>query len=798
MPPPPTAPEAEFDHDIEEWKLNMADPIWRLQNIYTIRSEEGKPIPFRPNPEQMQIINEIYIHGSLILVVLKARQLGVSTLLCLISLDTILFGTSVEVILIDYNSINAKKKLREKVLYAWDNLNPMLKAQYFIKTKSLQTGEFSIGPVHLQGQRGDEGNRPYSTYIAGETPRGGTFQFTHISEWWEIAARFPQRSLDILTAGWPAGEQGVRVIETTVHAGKHGEVWHIAKQGLNYNDEPLPRELRSPKTPVVMFFPWWTKASYREHGSASLIRSDTHQYFEDLQAELGVLFDDAQRLWYQQQADTLGVFVKGQYPSTIHEVWSSPVKGSVWAEAMAKAKKEKRIRDVPHDPSLTVDCWMDLGAPDNTACLYGQHVAGEQHLIDYDIGLNLDLPDRVRRWVTKGYNYGTFYLPHDAAARQKNGVSFQKEFEEELIKNSIQARVIVLPRPTTLWPDINKFNHMLSTTVHVDEKNCAKWIESASLYRRKPDPNNPEVFTDEMVHDQHSHGADSSRYLAQSARMGHLPHTSNGIMANLYYDAERIRNATAQLPEHQPSMYSVDRQGTTHHFVSPRQDVNGWLRVWETPLVGPRYLVCVMNGAVGVWRTAGFNQVNGTEQPARLVAACVDEPGINQDRLMEWAALASIHYGSVPVVVDTIAYPNAPEMLRAKGVGVAARQQSMAERRLGQATAIRKPGHEWTEDTKRQAYSSLQQLWRDGHADIWCPTVLRQMGGVTSTPEGTFAILDGFKTNWLDMCAMGVTTLGLASPAAQPRAREATFVAPGYGPNEESGLPRGGRRGKLY
>jgi hypothetical protein len=783
--------------DSEQWKLNMADPVWRLCNIYTIRSEEGTRIPFRPNDEQMEVINEIYVHGSRILIILKARQLGISTLLCLIALDTIMFGTSVEACLIDFNSINAKKKLREKIIYAWDGLPAILKEQFTVYAKSLQKGEFSIGPRVLPDEQNPD-NNPYSTYMAGETPRGGTFQFSHYSEWWEIAARFPQRSSDILTSGWPAGEQGIRAVETTVHGGKRGECWTITKQGLDYKDEPLPRELRSPKTPVVMFFPWWKKASYREKGSPSLIRQETHDYFAEKEKALGVTFDNKQRLWYQIQSDTLGVFVKGQYPTDIHETWSAPIKGAVWAEALAAAKKARRISEVQHDGGLEVDCFFDLGAPDNTACVYVQHVAGHQHFIDYDIGLQYDLPDRLRYMAGKGYRYGTFYLPHDAASRQKNGVSYQKEFEDELKKQGIQGRVVVLPRTNNVWLGINKFNLMLSTTVYVDEKKCAKWIESASLYRRKPDPNNPEVFTDEIIHDEHSHGADASRYLAESALIGHLPHTSNGIMANLYFDPTRLQSAAARLPEHPPGLWSIDHAGQTRLLVAARQDPAGWLRVWETPLQGPLYLVCIVNGAVGVWRTAGWDITANAERPARLVAACVDEGGINQDKLYLWAALASVHYGHVPVITDTTSLPGSVERLRELGAGVAARQQSLAERRVGQATAIRKPGHEFGEAERKQGYAQLQELWRDGGVEIWCPTTLRQMGGVTITEQGGFEVLSGYQTHWLDMCALGVMCLGLASPAARPQARQPGAGGEGYRDAEENGLPSGFQRRKLY
>lgn len=790
--------------DEAEFQATLGDPIWRLCNIYTIRSEEGKPIRFEPNEEQMEVVREIYEHGARILILIKARQLGMSTLLCIIALDTIMWGTSVEACLIDFNSINAKKKLREKIIYAWDRLHPLIKDQFTVYAKSLQKGEFSIGPANAQPSPDDPEAKPYSTYMAGETPRGGTFQFSHYSEWWEIAARFPQRSSDILTAGWPAGEQGVRVIETTVHGGKHGEAWQITKQGLDKQDNILPRSQRTEQTPVVMFFPWWKKKAYRVNGSASLIRPETHAYFADLEKQVPHKFDDAQKLWYQGQADTLGHFVLGQYPATLRECFQAPIKGAIWAEALAKAKTAGRIGEFPHNEALEVDTFWDLGAPDNTATLYCQHDRQTRRLIDFDGGLNLDLPDRIRHMVTKGYRFGTHYLPHDGSARQKNGVSFQREFMDELKRQGVSGRVVVLPRCTTEWTGINHANLLLSTVVEIDEKKCEKFLEAASLFRRKPDPtsNDPEnpVFLSEVLSDWTNHAADTFRYLAESALQGHLPHTSNGIMANLYFDPTRLQAAQASLPEHPPTLMALDRAGTTWVHVAARHDVGGWLRVWETPLQGPRYIVAVLNGAVAVWRAAGWDRNASAERPARMVAACVDEAGINQDKLLSWASMASTYYGMVPVVADVVSIPGAVEKLREQGVGVAARQQSLAERRVGQATAIRKPGHEFGPEERQQAYAVLQELWRDGAVEVFCPSVLRQMGGIIATEQGGFEVLSGYAQHWLDAAALGVWTLGLAAPAMQAGRLAPEHTGGGYrGDSEEnSGLPFERQRRKLF
>lgn len=478
---------------------DLDNPMWRICNLYTIRSDEGKPIPFRPNVEQMEVLREIYEYGSMIIVLVKARQLGMSTLMSIICLDTILFRTSIEAGLIDYNSNNAKKKLREKVFYAFDRLHPLIKDCYKVYSRSIQKGEFGIGPVWASNEEQSGEDQPYSTFYAGETPRGGTFQILWFSEWWETAARFHQRSEDILTAGWPAGEQGLRVIETTVHGGKKGAVWTITKQGLGPTGEPLPRNLRTPKTPVVMFFPWWKKKKYREEGSPELVRSEMVTYFEGLSQQLDVEFDHEQMLWYQKQWDTYGAFVKGQYPSTIHECWESPVLGAIWAEALANAKLDGRVGDFPHNPDYEVNTFWDLGAPENTRTSYVQHLAGKHFIIDHDGEMKLTLKARVAHLKAKGYRFGTHFLPHDAGSRMKNGISLQAEFEAELLAQDVPGRVVVLKVTQNKWLGINSFESMIRTCVYINSEPCAVMMEDMDLYRRMEDKKMDGKFTDEIV-----------------------------------------------------------------------------------------------------------------------------------------------------------------------------------------------------------------------------------------------------------------------------------------------------------
>ncbi|MGA7214990.1 MAG: hypothetical protein WBX20_12345 [Terrimicrobiaceae bacterium] len=92
------------------------DPRWRLGNLYSIRTREGFIIPLRPRPQQQQII-DLYRQGCRRIIILKARQLGFSTLLGVVCADRLCFGGQ-QISLIDQTLEDARQKLRDITLVA--------------------------------------------------------------------------------------------------------------------------------------------------------------------------------------------------------------------------------------------------------------------------------------------------------------------------------------------------------------------------------------------------------------------------------------------------------------------------------------------------------------------------------------------------------------------------------------------------------------------------------------------------------------------------------------------------------
>ena len=91
--------------DIDKFR----DPIWRIGSLYSIRTRDGKVIPFRPRPQQLKVLTMIFRHGFKRIIILKARQIGFSTLLGVICADQLCWNTGKQISLVDKTQEDARQ-----------------------------------------------------------------------------------------------------------------------------------------------------------------------------------------------------------------------------------------------------------------------------------------------------------------------------------------------------------------------------------------------------------------------------------------------------------------------------------------------------------------------------------------------------------------------------------------------------------------------------------------------------------------------------------------------------------------
>ena len=65
----------------------LKDRLWRLNNLYFIVDKDNKSVRFKMTDEQLEYYDGMHSRN----IILKARQLGFTTEVCIIQLDLALF-----------------------------------------------------------------------------------------------------------------------------------------------------------------------------------------------------------------------------------------------------------------------------------------------------------------------------------------------------------------------------------------------------------------------------------------------------------------------------------------------------------------------------------------------------------------------------------------------------------------------------------------------------------------------------------------------------------------------------------
>mgnify|MGYP006908221688 CR=1 FL=1 len=109
--------------------------------------------------------------------------------------------------------------------------------------------------------------------------------------------------------------------------------------------------------------------------------------------------------------------------STIQQEWyvsfEANVKGAYFAGALAQARKDGRIGQVPYDPALPVHTFWDIGTGDPTGIWFIQKdPSGLFRCIEYFERADEGLPYFARQLQERLYFYGVHVAPHDVKVRE--------------------------------------------------------------------------------------------------------------------------------------------------------------------------------------------------------------------------------------------------------------------------------------------------------------------------------------------------------------------------------------------
>ncbi len=471
-------------------KDNLRSQYWRLNNIYWIVDEEGRPTLFRMNEIQEDLYRNLH-HRTCCP---KSRQHGVTTLVDLLFLDTCLFNSHVSAAIIAHTLASAEWIYQTKIRYPYDQLDPrLLSARELERDRSME--------MALNNE---------STIRVTPSSRSGTVQLLHVSEYAYISSNDPGKAKEIRTGSFESVHKGGMILVESTSRGQEGEFWDLVNTAKHQQDAG---DALGPFDFELLFYPWWRNPRNRLTGNYT-INSRLQRYFAGLE-EKGVFLDAEQRNWYVAKERVQGEDMLREHPSTLEEAFSANIEGAWFARQMTQARQEGRITAVPHNPAIAVDTWWDLGMDDMTAIWFTQTVGRELHIIDYyendGEGLQHYVEVLQQRRQEYGYQYGSHTGPHDLEVRELGPGKTRWETARAL---GLEFRVA--PKPESKLDAIQAARNLLPIC-WFDEAGAAEGIERLDHYRKEWDDKRG-VWKSQPRHDWASHGADAFQTIAVGHR----------------------------------------------------------------------------------------------------------------------------------------------------------------------------------------------------------------------------------------------------------------------------------------
>ena len=489
-----------------EFEAAMKVPLWRLSHLYKIMvkgddDDEVMVQTFKPNRAQRRLIASLHNRN----IILKARQLGFTTFICILFLDYSLFGSGdTRAGIIAHDKDSAQTIFRDKVKFAYDNLTPELKEAFPLARESASELLFQHNNSSIR---------------VATSMRSGTIHYLHVSEFGKICARYPQRANEVVTGSIPAvPSNGLIFIESTAE-GQEGKFYEMSRKAEALY---LAKAKLNRKQYRFHFFAWHEAPEYRMPADGIIITEKDHKYFDVLEATFDKKIDIEQRAWYceTREQDFAGSqeHMWQEYPSTPKEAFQKSIEGTYFPTQMADMRRQGRITAVPYEPSVPVNTFWDIGLNDEMAIWFHQQVGAQHRFIRFYEASGEAFEHFVEYMQGLGYVWGRHYLPHDGDTKRLGTV---KNWTPRQMLEDLGLRNVEIVDRIDRKINAIHLARQAMPSCWMDEENCKDGIVHLDLYRKQWDER-MSTWKDEPRHDVHSNGADAFMQFAQSQHIGGL------------------------------------------------------------------------------------------------------------------------------------------------------------------------------------------------------------------------------------------------------------------------------------
>jgi len=482
----------------------LSDPMARICSghlyrimVKTAAGEDGGVVPFVPNRAQRKLIGRLFYKN----IILKARQLGFTTLVAIMWLDHALFNADQRCGIIAQDREAAEAIFRDKVKLAYDRLPEEIKAALPLARDSASELLFSNN----------------SSIRVATSMRSGTIHRLHISEFGKICAKFPDKAREVVTGSLPAVPlDGIAIIESTAE-GQDGDFFKMTQRAMAQQDQG------SALTPMdyrFHFFPWWQEPGYRINNAALATSEQDRDYFDRIETTMQTTIDSEQRNWYL--ATRASVFsdddsmMRQEYPSTPIEPFQVSTEGHYYAKDFSTLRRRGGICRVPV-LDAPVNTFWDIGNSDGCAIWFHQQTGMEDRFIGYYEAHNESLKHYMKALRDTGYLFNKHFLPHDAAHKR---LSDTNNSTQEMLAALGLVNTVIVPIITDLTAGIQMTRKHLAS-VYFDESGCKEGLARLEGYKKRWNRTDGRYSDTPDKANGCSEGADAFRQYAQ-AKEGNL------------------------------------------------------------------------------------------------------------------------------------------------------------------------------------------------------------------------------------------------------------------------------------
>ena len=476
----------------------LGDPFWRLNNLYKIKNKKGKVVTLKLNWAQLELYHNMHYLNC----ILKARQLGMTTLIQIFMLDRCLFNDNQNAGVVAHNKEDAEAFFADKIKFAYDNLPEDLRRLRHADTNTTRALKFSNG----------------SMIRVGTSMRSGTYQYIHISEFGKMCAKYPDKAQEVITGTLNTVAPGQMVFIESTAEGPFGEFYDMCREAQDLTQAVKNGQTRFSMMDYKFFFlDWWRHPDYVLHEEVE-IPDKLAVYFQELRTEHGIDLRPEQKAWYVKKKAEQGDKMKQEFPSVWTEAFERSSEVAIYGASLRKTREEKRICKLPLMKGRPVHTFWDLGRNDSTAIWFMQEDGPWFNFIYYMEGRLKELADYAADLVQikqdLGIFYGTHHLPHDVEVTDLSTVGNRSR--RRILEEAGVAPITVVARCKILNDAIELTRRMFSKC-RFDEEGCEQGLRALAAYEWGWDDLN-KIARKTPAPGWANHGADAFRQCAQGYR----------------------------------------------------------------------------------------------------------------------------------------------------------------------------------------------------------------------------------------------------------------------------------------